>query len=148
MLTLAETLVPCLSYFSPSTLNEHFSLSFRGYLSDLHTFVVFSDFSETFREIVNRMSEYFDVEVFATRLNFYPDSSSWKPFHHDSHAYAGKNRKVKEDFTMGKIEQNKNKNKQKPLWIVPHLLNNVSLLAVFASSSSFCFDRCFLWCDS
>lgn len=36
--------------------------------------------------------------MFATRLNFYPDSTSWKPFHHDSHAYANN---VKEDFTMG-----------------------------------------------
>lgn len=45
------------------------------------------DFSPTFREIVNAMSEYFDVEVYATRLNFYADGSAWKPFHHDSHAY-------------------------------------------------------------
>jgi hypothetical protein len=38
--------------------------------------------------------------VYATRLNFYPDSTAWKPFHHDSHAYAtGKDQR--EDFTMG-----------------------------------------------
>ena len=56
-------------------------------------------FSPTFQKLVDAMSEYFDVEVYATRLNFYPDNSSWKPFHHDSHAY-GSNGK-KEDFTMG-----------------------------------------------
>jgi hypothetical protein len=37
--------------------------------------------------------------VHASRLNFYPNSSSWKPFHHDSHAYGDKG--TKEDFTMG-----------------------------------------------
>jgi len=57
------------------------------------------DFSDTFREIIKKMADYFDVDVFATRLNFYPDNTSWKPFHHDSHAYGG--RQQREDFTMG-----------------------------------------------
>merc|ERR1712054_171200 len=56
-------------------------------------------FSQTFQQIVSIMSDYFDVEVYATRLNFYPDSTSWKPFHRDSHAYGG--RMQREDFTMG-----------------------------------------------
>ena len=56
-------------------------------------------FSKTFLEIVNKMAEYFDVEVYHTRLNFYKDSSDWKPLHHDSHAYGGN--KMREDFTMG-----------------------------------------------
>jgi hypothetical protein len=46
------------------------------------------------------MADYFDVEVYATRLNFYPDATSWKPFHHDSHAYAAGHAQ-REDFTMG-----------------------------------------------
>ena len=37
------------------------------------------EFSETFRTVVERMAEYFDVDVFATRLNFYRDGSDWKP---------------------------------------------------------------------
>eukprot|EP00744_Colponema_vietnamica_P024059 GILI01034990.1.p1 GENE.GILI01034990.1~~GILI01034990.1.p1 ORF type:complete len:225 (+),score=29.50 GILI01034990.1:94-675(+) len=45
------------------------------------------------------MEEYFDVEVYATRLNYYRDGTQWKPYHHDSHAYGSKN--VREDFTMG-----------------------------------------------
>jgi len=57
------------------------------------------EFSPTFKEIIKKLSEYFDVEVYATRLNFYPDNTSWKPFHHDSHAYEG--REQREDFTMG-----------------------------------------------
>lgn len=57
------------------------------------------DFSPTFQDIVNKMADYFDLEVYATRLNFYPNSTSWKPFHHDSHAYEG--REKREDFTTG-----------------------------------------------
>ena len=57
------------------------------------------EFSQTLARIVDAMSEYFDVDVYATRLNFYRDGTDWKPFHHDSHAYGG--REKREDFTMG-----------------------------------------------
>lgn len=56
-------------------------------------------FSETFNEIIALMSRYFEVDVFASRLNFYADGTAWKPFHHDSHAYGSSGEK--EDFTMG-----------------------------------------------
>ena len=55
--------------------------------------------SAVFTEIVDMMADYFDVEVYATRLNYYRDGTQWKPYHHDSHAYGSKN--VREDFTMG-----------------------------------------------
>ena len=57
------------------------------------------DFSPTFQRILQRMAAYFDVDVYASRLNFYRDGTDWKPFHHDSHAYGG--REQREDFTMG-----------------------------------------------
>ena len=57
------------------------------------------DFSPTFRKIVNRMADHFDIEIYHPRLNFYKDGSDWKPFHHDSHAYG--NKSLREDFTMG-----------------------------------------------
>jgi len=56
-------------------------------------------FSPTFQRIVEEMSAHFDVEVYATRLNFYRDGTDWKPFHQDSHAFGG--REKREDFTMG-----------------------------------------------
>ena len=37
-----------------------------------------------------QMDKYFDVDVYATRLNFYRNGSDWKPYHHDSHAYGGR----------------------------------------------------------
>lgn len=60
-------------------------------------------FSNTFNQIIDKMSKHFDVDVYATRMNYYKDGLDWKPFHHDSHAYVnGKDsKKTKEDFTMG-----------------------------------------------
>jgi len=58
-----------------------------------------TDISKTFNDIVEMLAEYFDVELYATRLNYYRDGSQWKPQHHDSHAYGG--RAEQEDFTMG-----------------------------------------------
>lgn len=57
------------------------------------------DFSETFMDICKQISDYFDMDIFAKRLNYYRDGKDWKPFHHDSHAYA--KGKGKEDFTVG-----------------------------------------------
>lgn len=57
------------------------------------------DFSPTFNKIIKKMEDYFNVEIYHTRLNFYKDGKDWKPFHHDSHAYG--NKSLREDFTMG-----------------------------------------------
>lgn len=58
-----------------------------------------TDISQTFNDIVDMLAEYFDVDVYATRLNYYRDGTQWKPQHHDSHAYGG--RALREDFTVG-----------------------------------------------
>ncbi|EPY37505.1 hypothetical protein AGDE_06429 [Angomonas deanei] len=58
-----------------------------------------TDISATFNDIVDMLADYFDVEVYASRLNYYRDGSQWKPQHHDSHAYGG--RSLREDFTVG-----------------------------------------------
>jgi hypothetical protein len=69
------------------------------------------DISQTFVAVLKHLGKspphcfvsfvalYFDVDVYASRLNFYGDERAWKPFHHDSHAYVGE--KKREDFTMG-----------------------------------------------
>ena len=56
-------------------------------------------FSPTFCGVVEALEDYFDVHVYATRLNFYRDGSDWKPFHRDSHAFGADGQR--EDFTMG-----------------------------------------------
>jgi len=40
----------------------------------------------TFSWVVEKMASYFDMDVKATRLNWYRDSTEWKPFHHDAAA--------------------------------------------------------------
>ncbi|KAG5486760.1 hypothetical protein LSCM1_08016 [Leishmania martiniquensis] len=57
------------------------------------------DISQTFNGIIDMLAEYFDVDVYATRLNYYRDGTQWKPQHHDSHAYGGC--ALREDFTVG-----------------------------------------------
>lgn len=39
-----------------------------------------------FKHIVDRMQEYFDMDIKATRFNWYRDSKDWKPYHHDAAA--------------------------------------------------------------
>ena len=46
------------------------------------------DFSRAFQSVLQRLSDYFDLEVYASRLNLYRCGSDWKPYHHDSHAYS------------------------------------------------------------
>lgn len=57
-------------------------------------------FSVTFSLILEYLSRYFDVEVYASRLNYYRNGADWKPYHHDSHAYCP-HKQDKEDFTIG-----------------------------------------------
>lgn len=58
------------------------------------------DSCPTFKMVLNRIAEYFDMDIKATRLNWYRDSAEWKPYHHDAAA-------IKEDkartqnFTVG-----------------------------------------------
>ncbi|XP_057298718.1 uncharacterized protein LOC130629501 [Hydractinia symbiolongicarpus] len=40
----------------------------------------------TFHMVLNKISDYFDMDIKATRLNWYRDSKEWKPFHHDAAA--------------------------------------------------------------
>lgn len=51
----------------------------------------------TVNEIINKMKEHFNVEILHTRINYYPDETSFKPLHKDQNAYSDD----KGDFTMG-----------------------------------------------
>lgn len=37
----------------------------------------------TFNLVIDRLINYFNVDVQSTRLNWYKDTNQWKPFHHD-----------------------------------------------------------------
>jgi hypothetical protein len=40
----------------------------------------------TFDLVLARLGDFFDMDIQATRLNVYEDTSQWKPFHHDAAA--------------------------------------------------------------
>jgi hypothetical protein len=40
----------------------------------------------TFTMVVDRLRQYFNMDIKATRFNWYKDQSEWKPFHHDAAA--------------------------------------------------------------
>eukprot|EP00045_Choanoeca_perplexa_P007666 m.70453 g.70453 ORF g.70453 m.70453 type:complete len:343 (+) comp14164_c0_seq1:2-1030(+) len=43
--------------------------------------------SPTFQAVVDRMAAYFNMDIKATRFNWYRDSKEWKPYHHDRAAF-------------------------------------------------------------
>eukprot|EP00730_Choanoeca_flexa_P017199 TRINITY_DN824_c0_g1_i2.p1 TRINITY_DN824_c0_g1~~TRINITY_DN824_c0_g1_i2.p1 ORF type:complete len:338 (+),score=65.34 TRINITY_DN824_c0_g1_i2:35-1048(+) len=43
--------------------------------------------SPTFQSVVRRMEQYFNMDIKATRFNWYKDSKQWKPWHHDRAAF-------------------------------------------------------------
>ena len=53
----------------------------------------------TFNKIVDLMAKKFNVQVVETRLNYYPDELSWKPYHQDRHSTYDNT--ITENFTMG-----------------------------------------------
>ena len=53
----------------------------------------------TFNMVVQRIAEYFRMDVQATRFNWYTDTSQWKPFHHDS-AYVNPEKAAVQNFTV------------------------------------------------
>ena len=54
----------------------------------------------TFCMIVDRIAKYFEMDVKATRFNWYRDASEWKPFHHDAAAVDPKKAKT-QNLTVG-----------------------------------------------
>eukprot|EP00049_Salpingoeca_infusionum_P022377 m.6397 g.6397 ORF g.6397 m.6397 type:complete len:548 (+) comp5152_c0_seq1:109-1752(+) len=43
--------------------------------------------SPTFQKIIKQMETYFDMDIKATRFNWYRDAAEWKPWHHDRAAF-------------------------------------------------------------
>jgi len=49
--------------------------------------------------ILKKIEDYFDMEIQATRFNWYENSDHWKPFHHDAAALKP-NMAKKQNFTV------------------------------------------------
>lgn len=53
-----------------------------------------------FNQIIKRISEYFNMTVQATRLNWYASRDDWKPYHHDAAAINPEKARI-QNFTVG-----------------------------------------------
>jgi hypothetical protein len=53
----------------------------------------------TFVMVVDRIRQFFDMDIQATRFNWYRDTSQWKPFHHDAAAIKPK-QAATQNFTV------------------------------------------------
>jgi len=56
--------------------------------------------SPTFNMVIQKMSQYFNMDVQATRLNWYKNTDEWKPFHHDA-AAVKKDKAATQNITVG-----------------------------------------------
>ena len=65
-----------------------------------HSHVKWKEQSPTFNMVIERMAQYFDMDVKATRFNWFKNSSDWKPFHHDAAAVDPKKAET-QNFTVG-----------------------------------------------
>jgi hypothetical protein len=54
----------------------------------------------TFTNIIDKIKTYFNMDIKATRFNWYRDSSDWKPNHHDA-AAIDSNKAKTQNFTVG-----------------------------------------------
>lgn len=53
-----------------------------------------------FKEVIDRIANYFDMDVKATRFNWYKDTRFWKPHHQDASAVKPEKAKT-QNFTVG-----------------------------------------------
>jgi hypothetical protein len=53
----------------------------------------------TFNMVISRIQSYFNMDIKATRFNYYPDSSTFKPFHFDASAVKPEKAKI-QNFTL------------------------------------------------
>jgi hypothetical protein len=53
----------------------------------------------TFGLVIDRIRKFFDMDIKATRFNWYVDTSQWKPFHHDASAVKADKAKT-QNFTV------------------------------------------------
>lgn len=54
----------------------------------------------TFNEIIEKIKDYFHIDIKSTRFNLYEDSNDWKPFHHDA-AAVKEHIAQNQNFTVG-----------------------------------------------
>lgn len=67
------------------------------YIADDHT--AWKKKAPTFQMVLDRIAYFFDMNIQATRFNWYKDTSQWKPFHFDAASLKPEKAKV-QNFTV------------------------------------------------
>lgn len=67
------------------------------FIADDHT--NWKERAPTFALVLDRLRDFFDMDIKATRFNWYKDTSQWKPFHHDAAALKPK-QAATQNFTV------------------------------------------------
>lgn len=67
------------------------------FIADDHT--NWKENAPTFALVLDRIRTFFDMDIKATRFNWYKDTSQWKPFHHDAAALKPK-QAATQNFTV------------------------------------------------
>ena len=62
-------------------------------------FQKYIDRCPTFKFVIERLNVFFNMDIKATRFNWYKDADHWKPFHHDS-AYVNPEKAKTQNFTV------------------------------------------------
>jgi hypothetical protein len=68
------------------------------WIADDHT--QFKKRCPTFEWVLETLEKYFEMEIKATRLNYFEDDTDWKPFHKDAAAINPEKAKI-QNFTVG-----------------------------------------------
>ncbi len=52
------------------------------------------EYSPTFKMVLDKLKDYFNVDIKSTRFNWYSNTNQWKPFHFDAAAFDAEKRKT------------------------------------------------------
>lgn len=66
----------------------------------VNKFISWKEKVPTFNMVIQRFRDFFNMDIKATRYNFYKDASQWKPFHKDAAAIK-QDKADKQNFTVG-----------------------------------------------
>jgi cold shock CspA family protein len=58
------------------------------------------EYCPKFKYVIDKMAQFFNVDVKATRFNWYKNSDQWKPYHHDAAALKPE-KAAKQNITIG-----------------------------------------------
>jgi len=82
------------------SVNELWKPRLRDYHLIIEDDIDYKKKSPTFNMIIEKIKQYFKMDIKETRINFYKDTIDWKKFHHDT-VMITKDKQYTSNFTVG-----------------------------------------------